>query len=79
MASAIPFPEFKKRFRRWGFLVKSARKHYILVGEVDGKKDKYPFPMHNNEVLAVYGNAARKRFKLTPKDGVSNAQFRKKR
>lgn len=48
--------------------------HIMYIGEVDGQRASYPVPS-GKEVLDCYVNGARRRFALTPADGISDDEF----
>ncbi len=41
----------------------------------DGRELVYPVPTHDKDVLWCYVRGARKRFKLTPLDGITDRDF----
>jgi hypothetical protein len=49
--------------------------HTLFVRLVDGRVASYPIPTNKNDVPTVYVRGARKRFRPTPDDGVSDADF----
>ena len=75
MPSDIPFHEFKRYFKKYDVAVVRGKKHYLLRRVVNGVVHAYPFPVHKNKVPHVYLKGARKKLKLTPKEGVSNDEF----
>ena len=48
--------------------------HTAFLREVDGRTQLFPMPK-KKEVLDSYVKALRRKFKLTPKDGVSDEEF----
>jgi hypothetical protein len=77
MGSPIRFEDFKRKFAFHEIHVEKASRgsHYKLVGYIDGIRVVYPFAVHKNRVKYVYVKEARKRFKLTPAHGVTDADF----
>ena len=50
------------------------KRHWLFIGR-DGTR--YPMPAHgeNEDVFRTYIEAARRAFRLTPENGVSNEEF----
>lgn len=47
----------------------------MFFKEIDGEVFSYPVPTSKGDVLPCYVRGARKKFKLTKADGVSDEQF----
>lgn len=77
MCSPIKLIEFKRRFRKYGVSFGSGGKHLNMRREIGGIVYTFPFPTMKGgkRVLDVYERAARKKFRLMPKDGVSDEDF----
>jgi hypothetical protein len=63
--------------KRYGIEVRQGSKatHFKLVKFIDEQKVFYTIAVHDETVLDCYVTRTRKRFKLTPKDGVSDRDF----
>ena len=79
MASDMPYRDFARKFRHFGVEIETQKRgsHVNMSKVVGGQKCGYPVPVHNNQVRDWYVRAARKRFCLLPKDGVSDEAFRR--
>ena len=51
--------------------------HLKMTKVIDGETKNYTAVVHKNKVDSVYVQGARRRFRLTKKDGVSDRDFRK--
>ena len=78
MASPIPYHDFKRKFNHYGVSLEKGKGSHIKMSQIiDGTKVMYPVAVHGNKVEYLYVEKARKRFRLTPKWGVTNDDFRK--
>lgn len=75
--SDIPEHDFKRRFKAYGVAFISARKHkWKMEKEIDGKTHVYVIPTVSGRfVKEVYQKKARKIFRLTEDDGISDDEF----
>ncbi len=53
--------------------------HTVFRKVIDGAQVSYPVPTSCNDVLPCYVKGCRKKFKLLPADGVSDADFYERR
>ena len=51
----------------------------MLFQATDGVKFPLPYPKDGDDVERSYVNAARRAFRLTPEDGISDEQFYQRR
>ena len=70
----IKFRRFKRLFRRYGIQVVPGRKHFLLCSE-DGRKYPVPARKEGDDIERAYVEGARRKFGLTPGDGVSDEEF----
>lgn len=49
--------------------------HTLFYKHIDGGVQSYPVPKHGKEVQNCYVSGARKKFKLTKADGISDEDF----
>lgn len=76
MGSPINLTEFRRRFCKYGVEFSSGGKHLKMRREIGGVVYTFPLPtMGGRRVKDIYEKKARRRFKLLPKDGVSNEDF----
>jgi len=70
----IKFREFKRLLARHDIELTSGRRHLIFRAP-DGRKFPVPYRKDGDDVERSYVNAARRAFRLTSEDGVSNEAF----
>ena len=70
----IKFRRFTKLFRRYGIEVIAGGKHQLLCS-TDGRKFPVPARKESDDIERAYVDAARRKFQLTPDDGVSDEEF----
>lgn len=76
MPSEISFNDFRRKFEHYGVVIFRKKKHWAMRKVVDGVPVTYMFAtIGGRRVDWVYVKAARKKFRLTPKDGVSDREF----
>ena len=76
MPGDMKLADFKRKFEKYGVRVFPGSKHWKMEKEIDGRLVVYVFATKSGRHVArVYVDKARKRFKLTPDDGVSNKEF----
>jgi hypothetical protein len=70
----IKFREVRRIFATFGISMVRGRRHWCLVS---GDGNKYPIPAHSDDddVFRTYVEGARRKFGLTPQDGVSHKEF----
>jgi hypothetical protein len=81
LPKAIKFRDLKRVFRSFGVIAIEGsspghkRKRHCLLADASG--NKFPIPAHNDgdDVYRTYVEAARRKFRLTPEDGVSDREF----
>ena len=76
----MPFPLKKlrrilKSYDAWEDSSRGKGSHTMFFRRVDGSLYSYPIPTHRPEINDSYVRGVRKRFKLTPADGVSDEVF----
>lgn len=49
--------------------------HTVFIKVIEGKRMTYPVPTTGQDVLPCYVKGCRKKFKLLPRDGVSDDEF----
>jgi len=71
---ASKFKDVVRMFKAFGIETARGKKHWLFLA-ADGRK--YPFPAKSRtaDVDRCYIDAARRRFNLTPADGVSDEKF----
>ena len=47
----------------------------MFFRSIDGSTFSYPIPTHKSEINDCYVRGVRKKFKLTPKDGITDQDF----
>ena len=70
----LSFRRFKKLFKRYNIEVRPGKKHPILCA-ADGRKYPIPNLKDGDDIEKAYTDGARRKFGLTPEDGVSDAEF----
>ena len=78
MASDISWHDFVRKFGAYGVSITKRKRspHYKMTKMIDGKLYIYPVPKKAGQhVKEIYVRKARKRFRLTPGDGVSDDDF----
>lgn len=72
------FSDFERKMRHFGVEViapTGGGSHFKLKKLIDRAWVIYPVARHNNRIDNVYVVKARRRFRLRPEDGVSDAEF----
>jgi hypothetical protein len=64
-----------KSFGAWEDESRGRGSHTMFFRNIDGSVYSYPVPTHKPEINDCYVKGVRKKFKLTAKDGVSDAEF----
>jgi predicted RNA binding protein YcfA (HicA-like mRNA interferase family) len=70
--------DLKRRLGRYGVTWDESRgkgSHLVFMRTIDGGVFTYPVPTHSEDVLVCYVRGARRRFRLTAEDGVTDAAF----
>ena len=78
MGSPLSYGDFWRKFRAFGVEVtrcRSKASHLKMTKVIGGKPTIYIAVEKRREVADVYVQKARKRFRLRPKDGVSDKDF----
>jgi len=75
LASPVGLTDFIRKFRHFGVDVKVKGSHILMRKTVDRASVLYVAAVHGKKVDPVYVAKARRRFKLLPADGVSDAEF----
>ena len=70
----IKFREFKRLLARYDIDLVPGRRHLIFRAP-EGVKFPVPYRKEGDDVERSYVNAARRAFRLTPEDGVSDEAF----
>jgi hypothetical protein len=74
----LKLKDLRKILRRYGVSEDSSMgkgSHTTFLKEIDGGVYSYPVPTHDPDVPACYVKGCRKKFRLTAKDGISDANF----
>ena len=71
----IKFRTFRRLLARYGVTVRPGAKHSLLVSSDGRLKYPVPFTKGSDDVFRPYVDGARRRFHLTPEDGVSDEEF----
>jgi hypothetical protein len=78
MDRPLPFRRLQAILARYGVGVDRSRgkgSHVLFFRDFPQGRFTYPVPTHGKDVLVVYVRGCRKRFRLTPVDGVSDDEF----
>ena len=70
----VKFRNLKKYLRKFRIELKQGSKHPYFEDPA-GNKYPQPFTKDNADVERVYVDAIRRKFRLTPEDGISDEQF----
>ena len=78
MDRPIPLKQLRRALKAYGVLESPDRgkgSHTYFHKLVDGNEIGYPIPTTREPVLRAYIKGARRRFKLTPADGITDKEF----
>lgn len=73
----LKYRDLFRALRKYGIYLKSGGRHPHLV-KGNPPEVSYPIPYHgkeNDDIEGCYVRAIRRKFKLTPQDGVSDKDF----
>jgi hypothetical protein len=74
----LTWPEFRRILRSFGVSEDPSRgkgSHTYFFKQFPDGEFGYPVPQHGKDVPSVYVKGLRKRLRLTPDDGISDAKF----
>ena len=76
MPSDMKLADFIRKFEHYGVRVFPGSKHWKMEKVIEGRLAVYVFATRSGRRVArIYVDKARKRFKLTPDDGISDEEF----
>lgn len=76
MGSEIRFADFKRKFAKFGVVIKPGGKHHIMTRSHEGAQLRYTVPTRSGRyVKDFYVAKARQALKLTPEYGISDEDF----
>ena len=74
----VTMHELRRILERYGVAEDSSRgkgSHTLFFKQFDDGEFTYPIPTHSKDVNPAYVKGARRKFRLTPADGVSDDEF----
>jgi len=80
LPSPLSFIDFKRKFERFGVSVSKSKgkaSHIKMRKVIDGVVVPYTAVKHHNRVDYCYVAKARRKFRLTEEDGVTDEDFKK--
>ena len=74
----VTIHELRRILRRYGVVEDSSRgkgSHTLFDKQIDDGEFTYPISTHGQDVNPAYVKGTRRKFRLTPADGVSDDEF----
>lgn len=78
MNRPLSLRQLRQILRGFGVAEDSSRgkgSHTVFSKVINGRTESYPVPTSSGEVLVSYMGPIRRKFKLTPADGVTDEEF----